>query len=115
MVAVRRASRRRGRLVLTYPRALFVVDDSRPQDRFAENRVRTVAAAAGSNYSVGDLIEIVVGDSTYGTASIFRRIETISTDTFTFPLIKLEFVFFLSNSQRSNFSSFSSCPPNLSL
>lgn len=44
----------------------------------------TVNAGDGSNYSAGDLIEIVVGDSTNGTASVFRRIDSISTDTFTF-------------------------------
>lgn len=43
----------------------------------------TVTALDGANYSQGDLIEIVVGDSTNGTASIFRRIKSISTDTFT--------------------------------
>lgn len=42
-----------------------------------------VASGAGANYSAGDLLEIVVGDATYGTRSLFRRVKSISSDVIT--------------------------------
>lgn len=44
----------------------------------------TITASDGANFAVRDLIEIVVGDSTAGTAKVYRRIDAIATDTLSF-------------------------------